>query len=45
MTLIKKAIDFATKAHEGQVRKYTGKPYMIHPIEVSQLVCAFFNCS
>jgi (p)ppGpp synthase/HD superfamily hydrolase len=36
--LIKKALDFATKAHEGQKRKYTGEPYIIHPIEVMNIV-------
>ena len=34
--LIKKAIDFAKNAHEGQFRKYTGEPYINHPIAVSR---------
>ncbi|MDB2315472.1 HD domain-containing protein [bacterium] len=38
MNLVEKAKLFATKAHEGQVRKYTGEPYIIHPIEVSEIV-------
>jgi len=38
MTLEQKAIEFATKAHEGQVRKYTGEPYVTHPIAVSEIV-------
>ena len=35
---LKKAIEFATKAHEGQIRKYTGEPYIVHPLEVSDIV-------
>lgn len=37
-SLVDRAIEFATIAHEGQVRKYTGEPYVTHPIEVSQIV-------
>jgi len=29
---------WATKKHEGQIRKYTGEPYIEHPIAVSELV-------
>ena len=29
---------FATAAHEGQVRKYTGEPYIVHPYEVAELI-------
>lgn len=36
--MINKAIAFATKAHEGQVRKGTPRPYILHPIEVSEVV-------
>jgi len=32
------AIVFATKAHHGQMRKYTGDPYIVHPIEVASVV-------
>jgi (p)ppGpp synthase/HD superfamily hydrolase len=32
------ALGFATQAHEGQVRKYTGEPYINHPIEVMNIV-------
>ena len=36
--LIFDALCFAKEAHEGQVRKYTGEPYIVHPIEVAQIV-------
>ena len=35
---IEKAITFATKAHEGQTRKYTGEPYIVHPLAVMETV-------
>lgn len=36
--IVKKALRFATDAHEGQKRKYTGEPYINHPIAVCELV-------
>jgi len=36
-TLIPYAVQFATKFHEGQVRKYTGEPYITHPLAVAEL--------
>lgn len=36
--MIDRAIEFATKAHEGQVRKGTKRPYIVHPIEVGDIV-------
>jgi (p)ppGpp synthase/HD superfamily hydrolase len=33
-----KALNFATDAHRGQVRKYTGEPYIEHPIAVVALL-------
>jgi len=38
MDIIEKALKFATDAHEGQTRKYTGDPYIVHPIAVSKIV-------
>lgn len=35
--LIKQAIEVATKAHEGQMRK-TGEPYIIHPLAVMKIL-------
>lgn len=32
------AIEFATKAHSGQIRKSTGGPYISHPVAVMALV-------
>ncbi len=38
LTLEEQAKAFATKAHDGQVRKYSGAPYIIHPEEVASIV-------
>ena len=35
---IQKAIIFATKKHEGQKRKGTDIPYIVHPMEVMQIL-------
>ena len=36
--MVDRAIEFATKAHEGQFRKGTKRPYIVHPIEVGDIV-------
>lgn len=36
--MIEKAIAFATRAHEGQFRKGTTRPYIVHPLEVGAIV-------
>ena len=36
--MINKAIEFATKAHEGQFRKGSLRPYIVHPMEVADIV-------
>lgn len=38
MNKIEKAIEFAMKAHEGQVRKDSGLPYIIHPLSVARVL-------
>lgn len=37
LTLLAHAIDYATKMHEGQLRK-SGDPYIIHPLHVAALL-------
>lgn len=36
--VIEQAITFATKAHKGQVRKGTTRPFIQHPLEVGKIV-------
>ncbi len=36
--MVKKAIAFATQAHEGQFRKGTTRPFIVHPLEVGRIV-------
>ena len=36
--MVDKAVRFAAKAHEGQFRKGTGRPYIVHPLEVKDIV-------
>jgi len=36
--LCDKVYPFAEKAHQGQIRRYTGEPYILHPIFVAKLV-------
>jgi len=38
--MVDKALEFATKAHEGQFRKGTKRPYIVHPIEVGDIVAS-----
>jgi (p)ppGpp synthase/HD superfamily hydrolase len=37
--IVDRALSFATIAHGEQKRKYSGEPYIIHPIEVMEIVC------
>lgn len=38
--MINEAVEFATKAHEGQFRKGTKRPYIVHPVEVADIVAS-----
>ena len=40
MNRIHNAIIYAAKKHEGQVRKGTDTPYIVHPMEVMQILTA-----
>lgn len=41
--VIRKAADFAKKAHEGAKRKSTGEPYIVHPYEVCLVAATVTN--
>jgi (p)ppGpp synthase/HD superfamily hydrolase len=41
--LVFKAALFALDAHEGQFRKYSNEPYIVHPIEVARTVKSVLN--
>ncbi|MBZ7922032.1 HD domain-containing protein [Ensifer adhaerens] len=36
--LERRALEFATRAHGDQKRKYDGRPYIVHPIAVADIV-------
>ena len=38
MDVLDKAIQFAVKAHEGQNRKLSDTPYILHPLEVASII-------
>ena len=38
-----KELEFATKMHKGQVRKYTGEEYITHPVAVADIVEAYLD--
>jgi len=43
MNLISKAKELATSKHEGQFRKFSGEPYVQHPLRVAQTVLRYKN--
>ena len=43
MSEMHNVIDFATIAHEGQLRRYSNIPYIVHPISVAFIVASVNN--
>ena len=43
MTMLEEAIIYATIMHQGKVRRFQGNPYILHPIEVAQVVSTMTN--
>ena len=41
--LVIRAVQFAAQAHAGQVRKYTGEPYLMHVLAVARGVASRTN--
>lgn len=41
MDIFERALAFARRAHDGQKRKYTGIPFIVHPIEVASILAMF----
>ena len=39
-TLIERAQEFAALKHATQKRKFTGEPYIVHPLAVGELVAS-----
>ena len=40
MNILLDVMIFAINAHTGQIRKYSGKPYVTHPVAVSHIVAS-----
>ena len=40
VALVKAAYEFASRAHQGQVRK-TGEPYLEHPLNTAMILAEF----
>lgn len=38
MSLVERALEFAKQAHEGQKRKNSNAPYIVHPIAVAKIL-------
>ena len=38
MNLLEEAIIYSTIMHQGKLRKISGSPYILHPLEVAQIL-------
>jgi uncharacterized protein (TIGR02172 family) len=43
MNTMEEAIIYATVMHQGKVRKFEGRPYIFHPLEVAQILSTMTN--
>ncbi len=43
MNMLEEAIIYATVLHQGKVRKFTGIPFILHPMEVAQILSTMTN--
>ncbi len=41
-TIAERMLSFAIEKHKGQLRKYTGEPYIVHPIAVCNIVSPYW---
>lgn len=39
--VVRQALDVAQWAHDGQTRRYTGEPFVLHPVAVAHVVSAY----
>ena len=38
MNMLEEAVFYATIMHQGKVRKFGGRPFILHPMEVAQIL-------
>jgi len=39
--VVREALELAAAAHEGQTRRYTGEPFVLHPVAVAHIVSEY----
>ncbi len=39
--VVREALELAVAAHEGQTRRYTGEPFVLHPVAVAHVVSEY----
>ena len=43
MNMLEEAIIYATVMHQGKVRKFGNTPFILHPLEVAQILSTMTN--
>ena len=38
MNMLEEAVIYSTVLHQGKVRKFGGRPFILHPMEVAQIL-------